>query len=73
MEISTIAIAWTPLIFLIVFWITPIAMIVKSDRVVRKEKILWLFAAFFVSWFAFILFVLIAPVFPNDNDRFRPA
>jgi hypothetical protein len=61
------------LIFIIVFWITPIMMIIKNQETSKKEKALWIFAAFFVSWFAFILFVFIAPVLPNDDDRFRSA
>jgi len=60
-------------LFIFVFWVTPIAMIMKNQEASKKEKVLWIFAAFFVSWFAFILFVFIAPVFPNDDDRFRPV
>ncbi len=62
------------MLIIYVFWILPITMILRSESTSKKEKLLWLLAALFISWFAFILFALLAPILPpDDNDRFRPA
>ncbi|MGB0495068.1 MAG: hypothetical protein ACPGJI_01835 [Kangiellaceae bacterium] len=48
------------LIFLI--WLTPFIMVAKSDEVGGNEKIAWLLAMFFISWFAWIFYWLLAPL-----------
>jgi hypothetical protein len=49
------------LIFLIV-WIVPIILIGVSDRTSGGEKLAWILAVIFVSWFAWIFYLLLAPL-----------
>lgn len=50
-------------------WLLPIVIIAVSDRVGTAEKILWILAIVFLSWFAWIFYFFFAPVF----DRPRRA
>ena len=47
-------------------WALPILLILFSDRVSGKEKAIWVFCVLFVSWFAWILYLFIAPVIPRE-------
>ena len=50
-------------IFLIAFiWLLPIIFILKSDKTSGGEKLFWLIAVLFVSWFAWIIYMLLAPI-----------
>lgn len=46
----------------IVAWMMPLFMISKADHVSQQEKLLWMLLVVFVSWFAWIFFLLLAPV-----------
>ena len=59
---SAIFVAWIPFIFLLLIWLTPLVLIGRSDKVVPKEKAAWLVATIFISWFSWILFMLLAPI-----------
>jgi hypothetical protein len=55
----------TVLIFLgiaVFVWVLPILIILVSRKTTRAEKILWLVAVLFISWFAWIFYALLAPV-----------
>jgi len=43
-------------------WLLPIILILKSDKTTGAEKLLWLIAVIFISWFAWILYMLLAPI-----------
>jgi hypothetical protein len=43
-------------------WLTPLVLIGRSDKVAIKEKVAWLIATIFISWFSWILFMLLAPI-----------
>ncbi len=48
---------------LIVFiWVLPIISILSSRRTSGGEKLAWLLAVLFISWFAWIFYLLLAPV-----------
>lgn len=49
------------LMFFIV-WIIPIILIGVSDRTSGGEKTAWILAMIFVSWFAWIFYLLLAPL-----------
>jgi hypothetical protein len=49
------------LVFLIA-WIIPIILIGVSDRTSGGEKLAWILAVIFVSWFAWIFYLLLAPL-----------
>ena len=62
-----ILISWFPLILLPIFWLVPVIIISKSKIVGKREKMAWLFATLFISWGAWVLYVLLAPLKSNDN------
>lgn len=63
MELSFALISvWLPAILIFLIWLTPLVLIGRSDKVVAKEKVAWLVATIFISWFSWILFMLLAPI-----------
>ncbi|RDH88799.1 MAG: hypothetical protein DIZ77_16535 [endosymbiont of Seepiophila jonesi] len=40
----------------------PIVLILRSDKTSGMEKLFWLLAVLFVSWFAWIFYALLAPL-----------
>lgn len=58
MEIGIMEILLLPLLI----WLLPIFLIAKSKRTSSKEKLLWIFGVVCVSWFACILYWMIAPI-----------
>lgn len=59
------------LMFLVMgaIWLLPIVLIAKSQRTQGNEKLIWILACIFVSWFAWVLYLLIAPVNNNTGGR----
>jgi hypothetical protein len=51
-------------------WLLPIVLIAASNKVGTAEKILWILAIIFLSWFAWILYFFFAPVFDRPQ---RPS
>lgn len=43
-------------------WIIPLIAIMVSDRTRGGEKFAWILAVIFVSWFAWIFYLLLAPL-----------
>lgn len=50
----------------VLIWLLPILLILTSDRTSGAEKLFWLLAVLFVSWFAWIFYLLLAPI--GDKD-----
>jgi hypothetical protein len=48
-------------------WLLPIVLIAVSDKVGTAEKILWILAIIFLSWFAWIFYFFFAPVFDRPH------
>jgi hypothetical protein len=46
-------------------WFLPFALIISSDKTSGKEKLVWLLALFFISWFAWIAYIILAPLGAN--------
>ncbi len=61
MEILGISFGGALILFLII-WLLPIVLILGSDKTSGAEKLFWLLAVLFVSWFAWILYALLAPI-----------
>ena len=51
----------------VLLWLLPIVLIASSDKVGTAEKILWILAIIFLSWFAWILYFFFAPVFDRPQ------
>ncbi len=50
------------LFLFVFFWLLPIILILKSNKTTGAEKLFWLVAVLFISWFAWILYLLLAPI-----------
>ena len=53
----------------VLLWLLPIVIIAASDRVGGAEKLLWILAIIFLSWFAWIFYFFFAPVFDKPQRR----
>jgi len=52
-------------IFLIIIgfvWLIPLMSIFFSSKTTGSEKLAWILAVLFISWFAWIFYILIAPI-----------
>ena len=65
MDLESI-LTWILLAFLL--WGIPLGFIVSDPIVSRKERIIWVFATLFVTWFAWLLFLWVAPVLPKKSQ-----
>ncbi|NGM61157.1 hypothetical protein G5B30_04405 [Sphingobacterium sp. SGG-5] len=43
-------------------WLLPILVIISSRKTTGREKLAWLLAVIFISWFAWIFYLLLAPI-----------
>ncbi len=53
------------LIFILIIgfgWLLPILAILISSRTRGREKLAWILAVIFISWFAWIFYLLLAPI-----------
>lgn len=48
-------------------WLLPILIIADSNKTTGGEKLLWILAIIFLSWFAWILYFLVAPIKPRPR------
>ena len=43
-------------------WLLPFITIIFSSKTSGREKFAWLLAVIFISWFAWIFYLLLAPI-----------
>jgi len=56
------------IIGLILFlWLLPILIIMSSSKTTSGEKIAWILAVLFITWFAWIFYMLLAPIKKRNN------
>lgn len=55
-----------------VIWLLPILIIASSDRTTGGEKLAWILAIVFLSWFAWIFYFLLAPIKERSDYRRYP-
>ena len=53
-----------------VIWLIPIFLIARSDRTYGREKLAWILAVIFITWFAWIFYWLLAPLKPRASYRY---
>jgi len=53
---------------LLALWLLPFFIVLSSSKVSGGEKAAWLLAIFFISWFAWILYLLLAPLKPKETS-----
>lgn len=51
-------------------WLLPILIIAASDKTTAGEKLAWILAIIFLSWFAWIFYFLLAPL-KEPRERYR--
>jgi hypothetical protein len=49
-------------IILGIIWLLPLFIILSSDKTSGSEKLGWILAMIFISWFAWIFYLLFAPI-----------
>jgi hypothetical protein len=50
------------LLLLLVIWLLPMILILRSSKTSGAEKLFWVLAVLCVSWFAWIFYLLLAPI-----------
>jgi hypothetical protein len=45
-----------------IIWAIPILIVISSRKTSGSEKLAWVLAVIFISWFAWIFYVLLAPI-----------
>ena len=50
------------LLMLLFIWILPVMLVATSHRTQGKEKLAWILLIIFVSWLAWIFYLLLAPL-----------
>jgi len=55
--------------FIILIWALPIILISKSSRTQGGEKVAWILAVIFISWLAWVFYLLLAPLKSNQYQR----
>jgi len=50
------------LVLCAIVWLIPIILIAGSNKTGGKEKLAWILAVIFVSWFAWVFYLLLAPL-----------
>ncbi|MDO3696038.1 hypothetical protein QVZ41_14390 [Wenyingzhuangia sp. chi5] len=60
----------TSFVFLIIIgftWLLPLLIIIASRKTKGREKLAWILAVIFISWFAWIFYLLLAPINKTEN------
>ena len=52
-------------VFCLALWLVPFWIIATSDKTTGFEKIAWLLAMLFLSWFAWVFYFFLAPIKPK--------
>ncbi|MEM7078032.1 MAG: hypothetical protein AAF513_05320 [Pseudomonadota bacterium] len=52
-------------------WLLPILLIAMSDRTRGGEKLAWILACVFITWFAWIFYLLLAPLQARSRYDYR--
>lgn len=52
-----------------IIWFIPLLIILVSSRTSGGEKVAWLLAVIFISWFAWIFYFLLAPLSNKHQVR----
>jgi hypothetical protein len=63
----TVAAALAVMFGCFLLWLLPILLIADSDKTTGGEKLAWILAIIFLSWFAWIFYFLLAPLKPKPS------
>jgi hypothetical protein len=59
---------WIILGVIAFIWLLPILIIISSGKTTFREKTAWVLAVIFISWFAFIFYMLLAPIKKKETN-----
>ncbi len=62
MDVLGALFAFTAFIICAAVWLLPIILIAASDKTSGREKVAWILAVIFITWFAWIFYMLLAPI-----------
>ncbi len=57
----------TFLMIILFVWLLPIVIILSSSKTTGSEKLGWVLAVIFISWFAWIVYLIVAPIKKRDG------
>ncbi|PKI16039.1 hypothetical protein [Colwellia sp. 12G3] len=57
------------LIIFFLVWVLPVVLILSSSKTRGGEKLAWLLLVVFVSWFAWIFYMLLAPLKNKETPQ----
>lgn len=60
---------FTILIMFFLIWVCPLILIISSSKTRGGEKFAWLLLVVFVSWFAWIFYLLLAPISNKEAEH----
>ena len=69
--ILTFGLAATAGLIGLIIWFLPIFIIAGSDKTTGGEKLAWILAIIFLSWFAWIFYFLLAPIKEKPDFEYR--
>lgn len=59
---DSLLISLLPLLIILFIWFLPLFIILVSSKTRGGEKLAWILAVLFISWFAWIFYLLLAPL-----------
>lgn len=57
--------------FFLLLWLIPFILIMSSRRTQGGEKVAWILLMLFISWFAWILYLFLAPLSGNRAKSYH--
>lgn len=51
----------TLILLVVAVWFVPLVLLLMSDRTSGFRKVLWVLAFLFISWFAWVAYILLVP------------
>jgi uncharacterized protein with PQ loop repeat len=66
---SLLGLGFAALLLTMFLWFLPILLILRSKKTDGAEKLFWILAVIFVSWFAWILYLILAPIGGRRGER----
>ncbi|WP_163931484.1 hypothetical protein [Paraferrimonas sp. SM1919] len=56
------------LMVFLLLWLMPLVLIGRSKKTQGVEKVGWMLAMVFVSWFAWVLYMFVAPIYIPKSE-----
>lgn len=57
------------LLVLAIIWWLPVILIARSAKTSGAEKLIWILLVIFLSWFSWILYLLLAPLQEKQSPK----